>query len=128
MQADLTVTKLADDKFLIVATDTAHRHVETWAKRNLDPTGTKQVYVTDVTGSYAQLNLQGPKSRELLQKLTNCDMSNEAYPFRTAREISIGFAVVICVRITYVGELGYELFVRTEQAVHVYDRVVEEGK
>ena len=89
---------------------------------------------TDVTPSpptsppgYAQLNVQGPRSRELLQSLTTDDMSNEAFPFRTARYIDIGFARVLCIRITYVGELGYELYVSAEQAVHVYDRIVAAG-
>src|SRR6185295_15873635 len=75
----------------------------------------------------AQLNVQGPRSRELLQTLTTADLSNEAFPFRTARHIDIGFARVLCVRITYVGELGYELYVSAEQAVHVYDRIVAAG-
>ena len=60
----------------------------------------------DVTGGYTQLNLQGPKSRELLQALTDTDLSNEAFPFRTCREIAIGLARVNVARITYVGELG----------------------
>jgi glycine cleavage system aminomethyltransferase T len=128
MEADITVSKLADDKFIVIATDTMHRHVETWAKRNLDPEGNKHVFITDVTGGYAQLNLQGPKSRELMQKLTDTDMSNEAYPFRSSREIAIGYARVVCARITYVGELGYELHIPVEQALHVYERVIEEGK
>ena len=66
--------------------------------------------------------MQGPRSRELLQSLTSADLSNEAFPFRAAREIDIGFARVLCVRITYLGELGYELYVPAEQALHVYDR------
>jgi len=84
-------------------------------------------FVTDVTGAYAQINVQGPRSRELLQTLTTVDLSNEAFPFRAAREIDLGFARVLCVRITYLGELGYELYVPTEQAVHVYDRIVAAG-
>jgi 4-methylaminobutanoate oxidase (formaldehyde-forming) len=85
------------------------------------------VFVTDVTSAYGQLNIQGPNSRALLQKLTSVDLSNEAFPFRTAREIDIGFARVLCVRITYVGELGYELYIPADQAVHVYDRIVAAG-
>ena len=79
-------------------------------------------------GAYAQINVQGPRSRELLAALTNVDMSNEAFPFRTAREIDIGFARVLCIRITYLGELGYELYVPTEQALGVYDRIVAAGR
>jgi hypothetical protein len=79
-------------------------------------------------GGYAQINVQGPRSRELLQSITSADLSNEAFPFRAAREIDIGFARVLCMRITYLGELGYELYVPTEQAVHVYDRLVAAGR
>lgn len=125
LQADLTVTKLGDEKYWVVASDTAHRHVETWMKRHF---GDEHAFVTDVTSGYAQINVQGPRSRELMQSITTTDLSNEAFPFRTAREIDIGFARVLCVRITYLGELGYELYIPTEQALHVYDLIVEAGK
>jgi 4-methylaminobutanoate oxidase (formaldehyde-forming) len=90
--------------------------------------GDAHAFVTDVTGGYAQINIQGPRSRELLASVTTQDMSNEAFPFRTAREIDLGFARVLCIRITYLGELGYELYIPAEQAVHVYDRLVEAGR
>ncbi|MEO8328715.1 MAG: aminomethyltransferase family protein, partial [Candidatus Nanopelagicales bacterium] len=125
LEADLTVTKLAEDEFMVVASDTAHRHVETWMKRHVDDD--MHAFVTDVTSGLAQLNVQGPRSRELLQALTSTDLSNDAFPFRAAREIDIGFARALCVRITYLGELGYELYVPTEQAAHVYDRIVDAG-
>src|SRR5512132_3716809 len=63
LEADLTVTKLADDRFWVVASDTAHRHAETWLRRHL---GDAHAFATDVTGAYAQINIQGPRSRELL--------------------------------------------------------------
>jgi len=125
LEADLTVTKLDDDRFWVVASDTAHRHVETWMRRHMDGA---HAFVTDVTSGYAQINVQGPRSRELLAELTTADLSNAAFPFRAAREIDIGFARALCVRITYLGELGYELHVPTEQAVHVYDRIVAAGE
>ncbi|HEY1690895.1 MAG TPA: FAD-dependent oxidoreductase [Polyangiaceae bacterium] len=125
LQADLTVTKLDDERFWVVATDTAHRHVETWMKRHA---GDAHAFVTDVTSGYGQINVQGPRSRELMQSLTTEDLSNEAFPFRTARDVDIGYARALCVRITYLGELGYELYVPAEQASHVYDRLVEAGK
>ncbi len=124
LEADLTVTKLTDDEFLVVATDTAHRHVETWMARHTDDL---RAAVTDVTSGYAQINVQGPNSRQVLASMTSVDLSDTAFPFRTAREIDVGFARVLCVRITYVGELGYELYVPADQAVHVYDRIVESG-
>jgi len=126
LEADLTVTKLSDDRFMIVVTDTMVRHAHTWLKRNI-PDGA-HAFVTDVTSAYGQLNLQGPNSRALLQKITTEDLSNAAFPFRAAREIDIGFARALCIRITYVGELGYELYIPAEQATHVYDRIVEAGK
>jgi len=125
LEADLTVTKLDDERFLVVASDTAHRHAETWLRRHLPADA--QAFVSDVTSGYAQLNVQGPRSRELLQAVTTADLSNEAFPFRAAREIDIGFARVLCVRITYLGELGYELYIPAEQATHVYDRLVAAG-
>src|SRR5262245_52274788 len=125
VEADLTVTKLDDDRFWVVASDSAHRHVETWMRRHL---GDAHAFVTDVTSGYGQINIQGPRSRELLAAVTTQDVSNAAFPFRTAREIDLGFARVLCIRITYLGELGYELYVPAEQAVHVYDRLVEAGR
>ncbi len=124
LEADLTVTKLADDRFWVVASDTAHRHVETWMRRHL---GDLRASVTDVTGGHAQLNVQGPHSRAVLQSLSSADLSDDGFPFRAARWIDIGFARALCIRITYVGELGYELYVPAEQAGHVYDRVAAAG-
>ncbi len=125
LEADLTVTKLDDDRFFVVATDTAHRHVETHLRRGF---ADGHAFATDVTSAYAQLNIQGPRSRELLQTITTADLSNDAFPFRTARTIDIGFARVLCIRITYLGELGYELYIPSEQATHVYDRIVAAGE
>ncbi len=125
LEADLTVTKLDTDRFWVVASDTAHRHVLTWMRRHF---GDSHAFVTDVTSGYAQINVQGPRSRELLASVTSADMSNEAFPFRAAAEIDIGFARALCIRITYLGELGYELYVPAEQAGHVYDRLTEAGR
>ena len=124
LEADLTVTKFGEGDFLVVASDTAHRHVETMLKRALDG---HRGWVTDVTSGLAQINIQGPRSRELLQSLTQADLGNDAFPFRAAREIDLGFARVLCARITYLGELGYELFVPAEQTAYVYDLVTEAG-
>jgi glycine cleavage system aminomethyltransferase T/glycine/D-amino acid oxidase-like deaminating enzyme len=126
IEADLTVTKLDDERFWVVASDTAHRHVETWMRRHIPDDA--HAFVADVTSGYGQINVQGPRSRELMQSVTSADMSNEAFPFRAAREIDVGFARVLCVRITYLGELGYELHVPAEQATHVYDRIVSAGE
>jgi 4-methylaminobutanoate oxidase (formaldehyde-forming) len=124
MEADLTVTKLQEDEFLVVATDTMHNHVHSHMQKRLSTD--QHAFVTDVTSRYAQINLQGPMSRDLLQSLTCHDLSN--FPFRHVSEIDIGLARLLCTRITYVGELGYELFIPVEQALHVYDRIVEKGQ
>ena len=133
LEADLTVTKLdatfgagnVGNQYLVVAADNAHRHAETWIKRHTPADA--HCFTTDVTSAYAQINVQGPRSRELLHRITTADLSNAVFPFRTAREVDIGFARVLLVRITYLGELGYELYIPTEQAVHVYDLLVAEG-
>ena len=126
LEADLTVTKLDDERFWVVATDTAHRHVETWMQRHIN--ADMAVSVTDVTSGYAMISLQGPNSRRLLQAVTSVDVSNDAFPYRTAREIDVGLARALCVRITYVGELGYELYVPAEQAITVFDTLVAAGE
>ncbi len=125
IEADLTVTKLADDRFFVVASDTAYGHALSWLRRHVDPS--MHVFVADVTSAYAQINIQGPRSRELMSKVTSIDMSNEAFGFRRAAEIDLGYARALCIRITYLGELGYELYIPAEQALHVYERLLEAG-
>jgi len=126
LEADLTVTKLGDERFWVVASDTAHRHVLTWLRRHIPADA--HCHVSDQTSGHAQINIQGPRSRELMQRLTTADLSDAAFPFRAAQEIDIGFARALCVRITYLGELGYELYIPAEQAMHVYDRIVAAGE
>ena len=124
VEADLTITKLDDDKFLVVATDTMHNHVLTHMKRRL--TNEKHVFINDATATYTQLNIQGPNSRDLMQSLTSYDLRK--FPFRSAAEIDICYGRALCTRITYVGELGYELFVPVELSQHVYDTILAKGQ
>ena len=126
MEADLTVTRLAEDEFLLVLVDAIQVHVETWLKRHIPVEA--HVFVTDVTSAYNILNVQGPKSRRLLSGQTSADMSNEAFPYLTMQEIDLGYALVKALRVTYVGELGWELYVPTEFTLHVFDRLVEAGQ
>jgi glycine cleavage system aminomethyltransferase T len=132
MEADLTVTKIDEGHFLVVATDTQHNQVATRLRRHLcektDGGRRFDASILDMTGAYCQINLQGPKSRDLLQELTSHDLSNDAFPFRKVAEIDLGYARVMCARITYVGELGYELYIPVESAVHVYDLIVKAGR
>ncbi len=125
IEADLTVTRLSRDSFLVVCSDTAHGHVKMWLERHLPDDC--HAFVTDVTSAYTQLNIHGPRARGLLTSLTTADVSNAAFPYLHAREIEIDYARVLAVRVTYVGELGWELYVPTEHALQVYDRIVEQG-
>ena len=135
LEADLTVSKLGGERWLVVASDTAHRHVGSILSRAVaggrfgdgQDGRSRDVHVTDVTSGFTQLNVQGPRSRALLQTLTTVDLSNEAFGFRVVREIDLGYARVLCARITYLGELGYELYIPTEHALDVYDRLVSAG-
>ena len=87
LEADLTVTKLDDDRFWLVASDTAHGHVKAWMRKHFPDDA--HVFATDVTSGYAQINVQGPRSRELMQSLTSEDLSNEAFPFMSWREATV---------------------------------------
>ncbi|MEM7119237.1 MAG: FAD-dependent oxidoreductase [Chloroflexota bacterium] len=125
IEVDLTVTRLAEDCYLIVGVDFMHNHIEGWLKRNTPADA--RVYITDVTSGYNIINVQGPKSRELLSGLTSVDLSNEAFPYLTMQEIDIGYSLVKALRVTYVGELGWELHVPTEYTLNVFDTLVEAG-
>jgi glycine cleavage system aminomethyltransferase T/glycine/D-amino acid oxidase-like deaminating enzyme len=126
IEADLTVTRLAEDSFLVVTSDVIHGHAHAWLKRHVPPEA--HAFVTDVTSGYALINIQGPKSRQLLSLVTHADLSNEAFPYMTMQEIDMGYALVKAFRITYLGELGYELYMPTEFALHVYDTIVAAGR
>jgi glycine cleavage system aminomethyltransferase T/glycine/D-amino acid oxidase-like deaminating enzyme len=125
IEADLTVTRLAEDSFLVVSADGTYRSVKTWLKRHIPEDA--YVFITDVTSAFCILNVQGPRSRELLSQVTHADMSNLAFPYLTMQEIDIGYATVKAMRITYVGELGWELYVPPEFALHVFDILMEAG-
>ena len=126
IEADLTVTRLAEETFIVICSDAAHRHVETWLKRHIPPE--THCFTTDVTSAYAMINVQGPNSRQLLNHVTDANLSNEAFPYMTMQEIDIGYAKALAFRVTYLGELGYELYIPTEFAPAVYDLLWEAGQ
>jgi 4-methylaminobutanoate oxidase (formaldehyde-forming) len=125
IEADLTVTRLAEERFLVVVTDLVHRRLEPWIRRHTPDDA--HVTVTDVTSGTTLMTVQGPRSRELIGRLTSADLSNDAFPYLTAREIDLDYARVLALRVTYVGELGWELHVPTELALTVYDALVAAG-
>jgi len=118
IESDLTVTRLSETAYLLVVPGATLQRDLAWLRRHLD--GAFAV-ITDVTAAEAVLCVMGPKSRDLLQAVSPNDFSNAAHPFGTAREIEIGMGLARAHRVTYVGELGWELYVSTDQAAHVFE-------
>ena len=125
IECDLTVTRLAEDTYLVVTIAAAATHDADWIRRGI---GAARVTLSDVTSAFTVLGVMGPRSRELLARVTGADLSPAAFPFGTAREIEIGYAMVRATRITYVGELGWELDVPAEFAANVYETTVAAGE
>ena len=126
IEADLTVSRLADDRYMVVAAAFTHTHVEALLKHGV--ADGEFCVVTDVSGHWSMLNLQGPASRALLQSLSNDDFGHAAFPFGTCREVQLGYQTLLAMRLTYVGELGWELYVPTGFTLPVYDALVEAGR
>jgi heterotetrameric sarcosine oxidase gamma subunit len=126
IEADLSVTRLADDRFLVVTAAFTATHVMGWLTDHIEYS--HHCFVTDLSDAWCMLNVQGPKARELLSSIASGDWSNEAFPFGTAREVRIGYQSALAVRLTYVGELGWELYVPVPFSLGVYDALVEAGK
>jgi 4-methylaminobutanoate oxidase (formaldehyde-forming) len=125
IEADLTVTREAEDAYLIITSCATQTRDFTWLCRSLPSTA--HAVAVDVSSAYAVLALMGPHSRELLATLTDADLSTAAWPFATSQIIDLGYARVRASRITYVGELGYELYIPTEFAQSVFDLIVSAG-
>ena len=123
IEADLTVTRLAEDQYLILTGDGTITQVQAWLRRNTPPDS--NTTFTNITSAYSVLNIQGPKSRDFLSRVTHADLSNYAFPFLTSQEIDIGYSTVRAIRVTYVGELRWELYIPTEFSLHVFDMLVE---
>jgi 4-methylaminobutanoate oxidase (formaldehyde-forming) len=126
IEADLTVTREAADRFLVVTAAATQVRDLAWLKDHIPATA--RCAAVDVTSGMAVLNVQGPNSRDLLQSLTTFDLSNEAFPFGTSQIIDLGYARVRASRVTYVGELGWELYIPTEFATNVFDAIVAAGQ
>ncbi|MGR9503704.1 GcvT family protein [Rhizobium leguminosarum] len=123
---DVTFTRLSESRYMMVTAAATQPQDMNWVRRNLRPDS--RVVVTDVTSGYAVLSVMGPKSRELMQKVSPADFSNEVFPFGTAKEIEIGYATAVAQRMTFVGELGWELYMPTEFVGQIFDLLVKEGQ
>ncbi len=125
-ELDVTVTRNGEESYFIVtAAGTTVRDFD-YIKRRIPADSI--CTVTDVTHGYAMLAVMGPKSRDLLSGLTDADLSNEAFPYGTAQEIDIAYARPFALRMSYVGELGWELYIPSNFAVPVFDAIMTEGK
>jgi heterotetrameric sarcosine oxidase gamma subunit len=125
-ESDVTVTRTGAEEFFIVSSAATTERDKDHIRRNV-PAGARASLV-DVTSAYAVFGVMGPKSRDLLVTLTAVDLSDQAFPFGTSQEISLGYATVRATRITYVGRIGLELYVPAEFAVGVYQDLMAAGE
>ena len=125
IMADLTVTRLDEQRFMVVVSDVTHRRVEKML--NDEVREGEFAIITDVTPGLTLLSVQGPKSRELLSRVSPDDLSEESFPYLTAQEIEVGYSRLLALRVTYVGELGFELYIPADQAVSVWETLEAAG-
>ena len=126
IEADLTVTRLTDDAFLIVSAAETETRDFAWLKSHIP--GDAHCVLTNVSSAMGVISIMGPRSRELLQSLTPAAMSHAAFPFASSQEIELGFGIVRASRITFVGELGWELYIPSEFMQGIYDVIVAAGE
>ncbi len=125
-ELDITVTRTGEDEYFIISTtNTTTRDID-YFRRHFPKYS--NVTITDVTHGWAGIAVMGPNARKVLQKITDQDLSNEAFPYSTAKYISVGMATSLALRMSYVGELGWELYVPTNFVVHMYEAILEAGK
>jgi len=126
IECDFTVSRLAPDRFMIVSGTAFGTHDITWLRLNTPTDGS--VYVTDITSSRTCFGLWGPRARDILQQVTRDDVSNAAFPYMTAKQITIGHIPTLALRVTYVGELGWEFYAPTEYGQQLWDTLWEAGQ
>ena len=124
IEADVTITRLSPDAYLVVTPAATRLADQTWLMRHKDA---YRVTITDMTAAEGVLAIMGPQARDLLQKVSPNDFSNAANPFGTAQEIEIGMGLARAHRVTYVGELGWEIYVSTDMAGHVFETLMDAG-
>ncbi len=125
VECDLTVTRLGEERFRLVTGTAFGNHDSAWIRQHLED---DSVTVEDVTSKYACFALWGPRARDILQPLTESDMSHEAFGYMSAREINVGAVPCLTVRVTFVGELGWELYCPSEYAVGLWDSLMGAGE
>jgi len=126
IECDFTVTRLGADRFRIVTGTAFGTHDRGWIQRHLPRDGS--VHLLDVTGAYCCVGLWGPRARAILAATTTADVSNAGFPYLTARELAVGRVPALAVRVTYVGELGWELYAPMEYGLELWDTLWEAGR
>ena len=125
IEADVTVTRLSETAYLVVTPAATRLADETWLRRHV---GDRNVVITDVTAGEAVLAVMGPQARDLMQRVSPGDFSNEVNPFGTAQEIELGMGLARVHRVTYVGELGWEIYVSSDMAGHAFETLYDAGQ
>jgi glycine cleavage system aminomethyltransferase T/glycine/D-amino acid oxidase-like deaminating enzyme len=125
IEADVTVTRLSETAYLVVTPAATRLADQTWMRRHQ---GNFNVVITDTTAGEAVLAVMGPNARKLMQKVSPNNFSNEVNPFGTAQEIELGMGMARVHRVTYVGELGWEVYVSTDMAAHAFETLMEAGQ
>lgn len=125
IEADLTVTRIDDDRFLVVTAAASRTRDLAWLREGCRG---KDVSVEDVTEEYGMFGVMGPKSRALLSELTDASLTNDDFPFASAQEINLGGCKVMALRMTYVGELGWEIYVPWADSADVFDAIMAAGE
>jgi 4-methylaminobutanoate oxidase (formaldehyde-forming) len=126
IESDLTITRLSETAFFAVVPGATLQRDLAWLRKQLH--SDEFVVITDITAAESVLVLMGPKARDVIQRASPNDFSNQAFPFGTAQEIEIGMGLARAHRVTYVGELGWELYVSSDQTAHVFEAIEEAGK
>ncbi len=126
IECDFTVTRLAEDRFRIVTGTAFGQHDLYWIRDHVPDDGSVQV--EDITSSLACIGLWGPAARQILQALTTTDISNPAFPYMTALQLAVGSVPCLALRVTYVGELGWELYCPSEFGLRLWDTIWEAGR
>lgn len=126
IEADLTITRISENEYFVITLAASQTRDFNWIKKQVK----KEAHfsITDVTSGYGVISLMGPRAREVLSMISNADFSNKAFPFGTYQEIDVGYSIAKALRTTYVGELGWELYIPTEFMIPVFDLIYEESK
>lgn len=126
IEADLTVTRISENEFMVVSLGTSQTRDLAWFKQHIS--NDSHAFIIDITAGLSMIGVMGPNSRALLEQLSGENLSNEAFAFGHSREIEIGYARVRASRVTYVGELGWELYIPSDFAQHVFEVLIKAGK